>query len=61
MIRTPFGGRGAAQEAVNDHEGRISRLVLMGAIGPAVPGQHLTMPTGPPAPASASRAGTTGP
>ncbi|MEV8129452.1 alpha/beta hydrolase [Streptomyces sp. NPDC085944] len=55
VIGTSFGGWVAAQTVLDDREGRISRLVLMDAVGPVVPGQQITAPTGPrsagPAPA----------
>ncbi|MGW3091346.1 alpha/beta fold hydrolase [Streptomyces sp. NPDC001108] len=49
VIGTSFGGWVAAQAVPNDREGRISRLVLMDAIGPVIPGQQITVPAGPPA------------
>ncbi|MFE9253293.1 alpha/beta fold hydrolase [Streptomyces sp. NPDC007088] len=48
VIGTSFGGWVAAQAVLDDHEGRVSRLVLVDAIGPVVPGEQVTMPTGPP-------------
>ncbi|WEO99237.1 alpha/beta hydrolase [Streptomyces sp. FXJ1.172] len=52
VIGTSFGGWVATQTVLDDCEGRISRLVLMDAIGPVIPGQQITVPAGPPAPAS---------
>lgn len=59
VIGTSFGGWVATQTALDDREGRISRLVLIDAIGPAVPGHPVTAPTGPPpgAPAQSPTAG----
>ncbi|MFC6937098.1 alpha/beta fold hydrolase [Actinomadura yumaensis] len=59
VIGTSFGGWVATQTALDDRQGRISRLVLMDAIGPAVPGHPVTAPTGPPpgAPAPAEAPG----
>ncbi|KOG91673.1 hydrolase [Streptomyces varsoviensis] len=57
VIGTSFGGWVAAQAAVDDREGRISRLVLVDAVGPVVPGQQVTVPGGPPAPGSEAPAG----
>ncbi|MFC9931816.1 alpha/beta fold hydrolase [Streptomyces sp. NPDC127190] len=57
VIGTSFGGWVATQTVLDDREGRISQLVLMDAIGPAIPGQQVTMPTGPPAPATAAPQG----
>ncbi|WP_019546187.1 alpha/beta fold hydrolase [Streptomyces sulphureus] len=51
VIGTSFGGWVATQTVLDDRGGRISQLVLMDAIGPVVPGQQITVPTGPPAPA----------
>lgn len=48
VLGTSFGGWAAARMAVDDNAGRISRLVLMNAIGPRVPGQAVTLPSGPP-------------
>ncbi|MFJ6070980.1 alpha/beta fold hydrolase [Streptomyces sp. NPDC093065] len=48
VLGTSFGGWVAAQTVLDDREGRISRLVLMDAIGPVVPGRQVTAPTGPP-------------
>ncbi|PPS90827.1 alpha/beta fold hydrolase [Streptomyces sp. MH60] len=48
VIGTSFGGWVAAQTVLDDRAGRVSRLVLMDAIGPVVPGQQVTAPTGPP-------------
>ncbi|KDN23734.1 alpha/beta fold hydrolase [Amycolatopsis rifamycinica] len=55
VIGTSFGGWVATQTVLDDREGRISRLVLIDAIGPVVPGQHVTMPAG--SPAAAPRGG----
>ncbi|MEU7044747.1 alpha/beta hydrolase [Streptomyces varsoviensis] len=57
VIGTSFGGWVAAQAAVDDREGRISRLVLVDAVGPEVPGQQVTVPGGPPAPGPEAPAG----
>ncbi|MEU6974191.1 alpha/beta hydrolase [Kitasatospora aureofaciens] len=51
VIGTSFGGWVATQTALDDREGRISRLVLVDAIGPVIPGRRITVPAGPPAPA----------
>ncbi|MFF4401678.1 alpha/beta fold hydrolase [Streptomyces sp. NPDC001480] len=56
VIGTSFGGWVATQTVLDDREGRISRLVLMDAIGPAIPGRQITVPAGPPAPAAAGQA-----
>ncbi|GAA5085139.1 pimeloyl-ACP methyl ester carboxylesterase [Thermocatellispora tengchongensis] len=65
VLGTSFGGWVAAQMAVDDRHHRISRLVLMDAIGPVVPGQPVTLPSGPPpaapSPAAAAPAPRTGP
>ncbi|MBF8186400.1 alpha/beta hydrolase [Nonomuraea sp. K274] len=67
VLGTSFGGWVAAQMAVDDRHHQISRLVLMDAIGPVVPGQSLTLPSGPlpagptPAPAAATPAPRNGP
>ena len=61
VIGTSFGGWVATQTALDDHEGRISRLVLMDAIGPVIPGQQITVPAGPLAPAAAGPAPQGGP
>ncbi|MFI0739297.1 alpha/beta fold hydrolase [Streptomyces sp. NPDC021100] len=50
VIGTSFGGWVATQTVLDDREGRISRLVLMDAVGPVIPGRQITMPAGPPAP-----------
>lgn len=50
VIGTSFGGWVAAQTVLDDREGRISRLVLMDAIGPVIPGQQITVPAAPSAP-----------
>jgi pimeloyl-ACP methyl ester carboxylesterase len=52
VIGTSFGGWVATQTVLEDREGRISRLVLMDAIGPVIPGHQITVPAGPPAPAA---------
>ncbi|WP_217251548.1 alpha/beta fold hydrolase [Streptomyces sp. AC602_WCS936] len=57
VIGTSFGGWVAAQTVLDDREGRISRLVLMDAIGPVIPGQQVTAPTGPPSPGPAPAGG----
>ncbi|MFH8403830.1 alpha/beta fold hydrolase [Streptomyces sp. NPDC018019] len=57
VIGTSFGGWVAAQTVLDDREGRISRLVLMDAIGPVVPGQQVTVPAGPPVPEPAPPTG----
>ncbi|MFB4195942.1 alpha/beta fold hydrolase [Streptomyces carpaticus] len=57
VIGTSFGGWVATQTVLDDREGRISRLVLVDAIGPDVPGQQVTLPAGPPPTASAPAAG----
>lgn len=46
VVGTSFGGWVAARMAVEDGPGRISRLVLMDAIGPEIPGQQFTPPSG---------------
>ncbi|WP_016910564.1 alpha/beta fold hydrolase [Streptomyces xiaopingdaonensis] len=51
VIGTSFGGWVATRTVLDDRESRISRLVLMDAIGPVIPGRQITVPTGPPAPA----------
>ncbi|MGW3209800.1 alpha/beta fold hydrolase [Streptomyces sp. NPDC001135] len=56
VIGTSFGGWVATQTVLDDREGRISPLVLMDAIGPVIPGQQITVPAGPPAPAAAGPA-----
>ncbi|WP_159765258.1 alpha/beta fold hydrolase [Streptomyces sp. HM190] len=61
VIGTSFGGWVATQTVLDDREGRISRLVLMDAIGPVIPGQQITVPAGPPAPAAAAPAPQGGP
>ncbi|WP_055557168.1 alpha/beta fold hydrolase [Streptomyces sp. NBRC 110028] len=61
VIGTSFGGWVATQTVLDDREGRISRLVLMDAIGPVIPGQQITVPAGPPAPAAAGPAPQGGP
>ncbi|ALO97207.1 alpha/beta hydrolase [Streptomyces sp. IBSBF 2953] len=61
VIGTSFGGWVATQTLLDDREGRISRLVLMDAIGPVISGQQITVPTGPPAPAAAAPAPQGGP
>ncbi|GAA2580921.1 MULTISPECIES: alpha/beta fold hydrolase [Streptomyces] len=48
VVGTSFGGWVAARMAVDDHAGRISRLVLMNAIGPEIPGHRVNLPSGPP-------------
>ncbi|TVT59329.1 alpha/beta hydrolase [Amycolatopsis rhizosphaerae] len=57
VIGTSFGGWVATQTVLDDHESRISRLVLIDAVGPVVPRQQITVPAGPPAPGPASPAG----
>ncbi|MFF0630126.1 alpha/beta fold hydrolase [Streptomyces sp. NPDC004296] len=52
VIGTSFGGWVATQTVLDDREGRISQLVLMNALGPVIPGQQITVPAGPPAPAA---------
>jgi pimeloyl-ACP methyl ester carboxylesterase len=49
VIGTSFGGWVATQAALDDREGRISKLVVIDAIGPVVPGQQVTVPNRPPA------------
>ncbi|WP_411129119.1 alpha/beta fold hydrolase [Streptomyces sp. x-19] len=61
VIGASFGGWVATQTVLDDREGRISRLVLMDAIGPVIPGQQVTVPAGPPAPAAAGSAPQGGP
>ncbi|MFE6178762.1 alpha/beta fold hydrolase [Streptomyces sp. NPDC056464] len=61
VIGTSFGGWVATQTVLDDREGRISRLVLMDAIGPVIPGQQITVPAGPPAAAAAGPAPKGGP
>ena len=61
VIGTSFGGWVATQTVVDDREGRISKLVLMDAIGPVIPGQQITVPAGPPAPAASGPAPQGGP
>ena len=51
VIGTSFGGWVATQTVLDDRESRITRLVLLDAIGPVIPGLRITVPTGPPAPA----------
>ncbi|MEV1009689.1 alpha/beta fold hydrolase [Streptomyces sp. NPDC049881] len=46
VVGTSFGGWAAARMAVGDRDGRISRLVLIDAIGPDIPGQAVTPPAG---------------
>ncbi|WP_335973342.1 alpha/beta fold hydrolase [Streptomyces sp. CA2R106] len=61
VIGTSFGGWVATQTVLDDREGRISKLVLMDAIGPALPGRQITLPAGPPAPTAAGPAPQGGP
>ncbi|MEU6770309.1 alpha/beta hydrolase [Streptomyces sp. NPDC046759] len=61
VIGTSFGGWVATQTVLDDREGRISKLVLMDAIGPVIPGRQITLPAGPPAPAAAGPAPQGGP
>ncbi|MET8612911.1 alpha/beta fold hydrolase [Streptomyces misionensis] len=61
VIGTSFGGWVATQAVLDDREGRISKLVLMDAIGPVIPGQQITVPAGPTAPATAGPAPQGGP
>ncbi|MFE3033825.1 alpha/beta fold hydrolase [Streptomyces canus] len=61
VIGTCFGGWVATQTVLDDREGRISRLVLMDAIGPVIPGRQITVPAGPPAAAAAGPAPQGGP
>lgn len=49
VVGTSFGGWVATRIALDDRADRLSRLVLIDAIGPAVPGQQVTVPTAPPA------------
>ncbi|MGW1410709.1 alpha/beta fold hydrolase, partial [Streptomyces sp. NPDC002403] len=56
VLGTSFGGWVAARMAVDDRAGRISRLVLMDAIGPKIPGQQINLPSGPPVGTSPSAA-----
>lgn len=58
VLATSFGGWVAAQTVLDDHKGRISALVLMNTIGPVVPGQQVTVPTGPPPPGHAYGGGS---
>ncbi|WLW50319.1 alpha/beta fold hydrolase [Streptomyces sp. YU58] len=58
VLGTSFGGWVAAQTVLDDPGGRISRLVLIDAIGPVVPGQQVTAPTGPPASGPAPAGGS---
>ncbi|MFF7552301.1 alpha/beta fold hydrolase [Streptomyces olivaceus] len=48
VVGTSFGGWIAARMAVDDRAGRISRLVLVDAVGPEIPGHRVTLPSGPP-------------
>ncbi|MEU4656019.1 alpha/beta hydrolase [Streptomyces sp. NPDC023723] len=57
VIGTSFGGWVATQAVLDDRERRISRLVLVDAIGPVVPGRQVTMPAGPPPTAPVPTAG----
>ncbi|MDN3054416.1 MULTISPECIES: alpha/beta fold hydrolase [Streptomyces] len=61
VIGTSFGGWVATQTVLDDREGRISRLVLMDAIGPVIPGRQITVPAGPPAAAPRGPAPQGGP
>ncbi|MER5975015.1 alpha/beta hydrolase [Streptomyces sp. NPDC001857] len=61
VIGTSFGGWVATQTVLDDREGRISRLVLMDAIGPVIHGQQITVPARPPAPAAGGPAPRGGP
>lgn len=44
VIGTSFGGWVAAELALQDHDRRIGRLVLIGAIGPRIDGQPVQVP-----------------
>ncbi|MFH8343036.1 alpha/beta fold hydrolase [Streptomyces sp. AM6-12] len=55
VVGTSFGGWVATQSVLDDREHRISKLVLIDAVGPVVPGQQITPPAGPPG--SAPRGG----
>ncbi|WP_431035030.1 alpha/beta fold hydrolase [Streptomyces sp. P6-2-1] len=59
VLGTSFGGWVATQTALDDRERRVSRLVLIDAVGPVVAGHPVTAPTGPPpgVPASPAPAG----
>ncbi|AHH97801.1 alpha/beta fold hydrolase [Kutzneria albida] len=46
VIGSSFGGWVAAEMAVRDRGQRIGRLVLMGAIGPEIPGHTVRVPGG---------------
>ncbi|MEU5313296.1 alpha/beta hydrolase [Streptomyces sp. NPDC021562] len=61
VIGASFGGWVATQTALDDREGRISRLVLMDAIGPVITGRQITVPAGSPAAAAAGPAPQGGP
>ncbi|MDI6520374.1 alpha/beta hydrolase [Streptomyces coelicoflavus] len=50
VVGTSFGGWVATQVALDGREGQVSRLVLMDAIGPVIPGHRITVPGGPPTP-----------
>ncbi|MDX3321201.1 alpha/beta hydrolase [Streptomyces sp. ME03-5684b] len=50
VVGTSFGGWVATQVALDGREGQVSRLVLMDAIGPVIPGHWITVPSGPPTP-----------
>jgi pimeloyl-ACP methyl ester carboxylesterase len=48
LVGTSFGGWVAAEIALQDSAHRIGRLVLVGALGPRIDGQPVTVPTAPP-------------
>jgi pimeloyl-ACP methyl ester carboxylesterase len=57
VLGTSFGGWVASEMAVRGHRRRVSRLLLIDAIGPETPGHTLTVPGGPrpPQPAPSRR------
>lgn len=60
VVGSSFGGWVAAEMALRDTGGQLSRLVLMNAIGPAVPGHRVLAPvprTDPGGPAAAQPTG----
>ncbi|MFE0516926.1 alpha/beta fold hydrolase [Streptomyces sp. NPDC058964] len=56
VVGTSFGGWVAARMAVDDHVGRVSRFVLIDAIGPKIPDHQVNPPSGSPSGASAPAA-----
>ncbi|MGN3953527.1 alpha/beta fold hydrolase [Streptomyces sp. WAC8370] len=62
VIGTSFGGWAAVELVLADQEKRISKLVLMNAIGPEIPGHSVTLPSPPPrAPGPAGAEGRSDP